>query len=158
MRTPTALLLCPALPHCLPGRALMQGGNVLHVGGNQPDPVPSSAPIHSFQWLLHFLLFGGLGCGGFLTHTSHLILLHCYFLEKLYVLSIKPNLTRALPIAVVVRAEVSSLCKRGREDNSERSKAAGMVQYQRSCACHALLFPGMKVRKQEPWFCPSGVH
>lgn len=48
------------------------------------------------------------------------------------ILSIKPNLTHALPIAVVLRAEVSSLCKHGREGNGECSTAAGMVQYHRS--------------------------
>ena len=59
---------------------------MLHVGGKQPGPVPSSAPIHNFQWLLPFLLFWGFGVVFFvLTHAGHLILLQCYFLEKLNV-------------------------------------------------------------------------
>lgn len=58
---------------------------MLHVGGKQPDPLPSSTPVQNFQWLLPFLLFGGGFVCLFLRHAGHLILLHCYFLENLNV-------------------------------------------------------------------------
>lgn len=46
---------------------------MLHVGGKQPDPLPSSTPVQNFQWLLPFLLFGG----GFVCLFFSSLLSHC---------------------------------------------------------------------------------
>lgn len=138
MRTPTALLLCLALPPCsLFERIARQSADA----GRKHAPcwrqtTRSSSQLYPSSKLSVAVAFpfvwGWFCLFVFKTCRSFNLVALLLFGKLECILSINPNFTHALPIAVVLRAEVSSLCKHGREGNGECSTAAGMVQYHRS--------------------------
>lgn len=136
MRSCAALLLCPALPRCSRAERWGRGGTCStweHTTRSCCQLFPSSqlSAVTAFPLDLGLFVFN-------ICRSFNLVAL-LFFGKIECVLSIKPTLILSLPVAVVVRAEVSSFCKQaGKITVSDPSSRDGSVSQALHFSCLAV--------------------